>query len=49
MTQRMEERGTRLRKSEEEKQLVQERQKRGSNLCTIYTEFTTTEEIAEKK
>ena len=48
MTQRMEERGTRLRKSEEEKQLVQERQKRGSNLCTIYTEFTTTEEIAEK-
>jgi len=41
----MEERRTRLRKSEEEKQLVQERRKRGGNLCTIYTEFTATEEI----
>ena len=47
-TQRVEERGMRLRKSEEEKQLVQERWKRGSNLCTIYTKFTATEEIPER-
>ena len=44
----MEQRGTRPRKSEEEKQLVQERLKRGDNLCTSYTEFTATEEITER-
>ena len=44
----MEERGTRPRKSEEEKQLVQERPKRGGNLCTSYTEFTATEEIPKR-
>ena len=44
----MEQRGTRPRKSEEEKQLVQERLKRGGNLCTSYTEFTATEEIPER-
>ena len=47
-TQRVEERGMRLRKSKEEKQLVQERWKRGGNLCTIYTKFTATEEIPER-
>ena len=40
--------GTRPRKSEEEKQLVQERRKRGGNLCTSYKEFTATEEIPER-
>ena len=44
----MEERGTRPRKGEEEKQLVQERRKRGGNLCTGYNEFTATEEIPER-
>ena len=43
-----EERGTRPRKTEEEKQLVQERQKRGGSLCNIYAEFTATEEIPER-
>ena len=45
---RMEEKGTRPRKSEEEKRMVQERWKRGGNLCTSYTEFTATEEIPER-
>ena len=36
-------------KNEEEKQLVQERRKRGGNLCTSYTEFTATEETPERK
>ena len=40
--------GTRPRKSEEEKQLVQERRKRGGNLCNSKTEFTATEEIPER-
>ena len=40
--------GTRPRKSEEEKQLVQERRKRGGNLCNRKTEFTATEEIPER-
>ena len=35
-------------KNEEEKQLVQERRKRGGNLCTSYKEFTATEEIPER-
>ena len=44
----MEQRGTRPRKSEEEKQMVQERWKRGGNLCTSYTEFTAIEKIPER-
>ena len=44
----MEQTGTRPRKSEEEKQMVQERWKRGGNLCTSYTEFTAIEEIPER-
>ena len=40
--------GKRPRKSEEEKQLVQERLKRGGNLCTSYAEFTATEEIPKR-
>ena len=44
----MEERGTRPRKSEEEKQRVQERLKRGGDLYTSYTEFTAIEEIPER-
>ena len=39
--------GTRPRKGEEEKQLVQQRRKRGGNLCNSKTEFTATEEIPE--
>ena len=35
-------------KNEEEKQLVQERRKRGGNLCTSYAEFTATKEIAKR-
>ena len=38
----------RERKSEQEKQLVQERRKRGGNLCTSNTEFIATEEIPER-
>ena len=38
----------RQRKSEQEKQLVQERRKQGDNLCTSKTEFIATEEIPER-